>query len=152
MKKILIATDGSPSALEAVEFGLELAEEQGSVPIFVHVAPATEVLPVAGFGMGAPVSVPHDPDDGDRTSLVEAMDMAGRAGMRAKTKLLSGDPAHEILDYASTIDADLIVVGTRGHGMISSALLGSVSRALLHRAKRPVLVVRGVHERVESLA
>ena len=38
MKKILIATDGSPSALQAVEFGLELAEEHQAEPIFVHVA------------------------------------------------------------------------------------------------------------------
>ena len=59
MKTIVIATDGSPSALEAVEYGLDLASDQEAEPIFVHVAPATDVLPVTGFGMGAPASVPH---------------------------------------------------------------------------------------------
>ncbi len=151
MKKILIATDGSPSAVQAVEFGLELAAEQGAVPIFVHVAPATEVLPVAGFGMGAPVSVPHEPGLEDRASLVEAVELAERQGMHARTKLLAGDAPKEILAYADAIEADLIVVGSRGHGAISSALLGSVSRDLLHGAKRPVLVVRGAPERVEAL-
>ena len=52
MKKIVIATDGSPSAIQAIEFGIELAVEQGVEPTFVHVAPGTEVLPVTGFAMG----------------------------------------------------------------------------------------------------
>ena len=52
MKTIVIATDGSPSALEAVEYGLELASDQDAEPIFVHVAPPTEVLPVTCFGLG----------------------------------------------------------------------------------------------------
>jgi hypothetical protein len=49
MKGILIATDGSESAHQALEFGLELAEEQGTMPIVVHVAPAVEILPYASF-------------------------------------------------------------------------------------------------------
>jgi nucleotide-binding universal stress UspA family protein len=149
MKKIVIATDGSPSGLEAVEYGLELAAEQGAEPILVHVAPATEVLPVAAYGMGAPVSVPHEPDEYDRASLDEAVDIAARQGLEAKAVLLVGNAAHEIVTYADSVDADLIVVGSRGHGAIAGALLGSVSSRLLHEAKRPVLVVRGVADRAE---
>lgn len=152
MKKILIATDGSPSARQAIEFGLELAEEQGSQPIFVYVAPATDVLPVAAFGMGAPVTVPREPSDADRAPLDEALRIAEEAGLNAKTKLLAGDAARQIVEYADSIDADLIVVGSRGHGAISSALLGSVSRGVLHEAKRPVLIVREVPQPVESVA
>jgi nucleotide-binding universal stress UspA family protein len=48
----------------------------------------------------------------------------------------------EIVSYADTIDADLIVIGSRGHGAFLNALLGSVSRGVLHEARRPVLVVR----------
>lgn len=144
MKKIVIATDGSPSALEAVEYGLELAADQGAEPIVVHVAPATEVIPVAGYGMGGPVAVPHELDEYDRASLDEAVEIAARRGLEAKTELLVGNAAHAIVAYADSVDADLIVVGSRGHGAIAGALLGSVSRRVLHEAKRPVLVVRTV--------
>jgi nucleotide-binding universal stress UspA family protein len=152
MKKIVIATDGSPSALEAVEYGLELAADQGAEPIFVHVAPATEVLPVVGYGMGAPVSVPHEPDEHDRTSLDEAMEIAAQKGLEAKAELVMGNAAHAIVAYADSVDADLIVVGSRGHGTIAGALLGSVSRSVLHEAKRPVLVVRTAADRAEIVA
>jgi nucleotide-binding universal stress UspA family protein len=142
MKKILIATDGSPSALQAVEFGLELAQEHGAEPTFVHVAPAADVLPVAGFAIAGPVSVPHELDEHDRSSLDEARSIAEERGLEAQTKLLVGAAARQILTYADEIDADLIVVGSRGLGTIGGALLGSVSRAVLRDAKRPVLIVR----------
>ena len=93
MRKILIATDGSPAALQAVELGLELAEEQHAQPTFVHVAPAADVLPVTGFAMAGPVSVPHELAEADRSSLDEAVLIAEMRGIDAQTKLLAGDPA-----------------------------------------------------------
>ncbi len=141
MKTIVIATDGSPSAREALEFGLELAREQGAAATVVHVAPALDVLPGTGFAPGG--ATPHQLTDDDRASLVEARVLAEDGGVEIRTELLTGHPADEIVAYADNVDADLIVVGSRGHGAIASALLGSVSRAVLHEAKRPILVVRG---------
>jgi nucleotide-binding universal stress UspA family protein len=144
MKKILIATDGSHSAHEALEFGLDLAAEQDAWAFVVYVAPAVDVMPYANFAVVAP-TVPHELSEHDRGPLNEAFQIAVEKDVDVKTDLLKGNPADEIVAFADTIDADLIVVGSRGHGAIASALLGSVSRSVLHESRRPVLVVRGTH-------
>ena len=141
MKTIVIATDGSPSAHEAVEFGLDLAAEQKADAVLVHVAPAVDLLPTTGFGMSA--AQVHAPTDEDRRSLEDAKALATERGVETRTELLVGDAVDEIVAYADSIDADLIVIGSRGHGAIASALLGSVSRGVLRETRRPVLVVRG---------
>jgi nucleotide-binding universal stress UspA family protein len=141
MKKILIATDGSDEAREAVDFGLELADEHAAQVVFVHVAPAVDVVPTSGFGMTG--AVPHELTDYDWSPLTDARALAEERGVEARTQMLRGETADEIVAYADTIDADLIVVGSRGHGTLASALLGSVSRGVLREARRPVLIVRG---------
>ena len=149
MNKILIATDGSESAHEAVEFGLDLAAEQGARAFIVHVAPTVDVMPYANFGYVGP-SVPHEFDEHDRECLQEAAEHGAEKGVDVETALLKGRPTDEIVTYADTIDADLIVVGSRGHGTIASALIGSVSRGVLHESRRPGLIVRGAHVAAEA--
>ena len=80
----------------------------------------------------------------------EAETIAEQHDVRSTTKLLNGDVVDEIVAYADNLDADIIVVGSRGHGALASALLGSVSRGILSESKRPVLVVRG-HARTSEL-
>jgi nucleotide-binding universal stress UspA family protein len=144
MKKILIATDGSASAAEAVEFGVELAAEHQAKVIFVHVDPALEPLPgVLGFAGSLP-RVPHELDAVDRVPLDEAQAVATRQGVEASSKILVGNAIDEIVAYADSQGADMIVVGSRGHGTFVSALLGSVSRGVLSESKRPVAVIRGL--------
>ena len=96
MKKILIATDGSPAAVEVVEFGLELAVEQGAEAIFVHVAPAVDVIPLVSFGMTG--SLPHELNDVDREPLEAAVALADQHGVVATTKLLRGNTVDEMLE------------------------------------------------------
>jgi len=150
MKKILIATDGSDEAREAVDFGLELADEHAAQVVFVHVAPAVDVVPTSGFGMTG--AVPHELTDYDWSPLTDARALAEERGVDARTQMLRGETADEIVAYADTIDADLIVVGSRGHGTLASALLGSVSRGVLREARRPVLIVRGTRVPVTAEA
>jgi nucleotide-binding universal stress UspA family protein len=141
MKRIVVATDGSPSSAEAVSFGVELAREQESELIFVHVVPTLDVVPVVGFGsIGG--AFPHEPTQHDHELLEDAAAVAAEHGVVATTALLRGDTVDEIVAFADSHDTDLIVVGSRGHGSISSALLGSVSRGVLRESKRPVLIVR----------
>ena len=152
MKKIVIATDGSPSARAAVAYGLELAAEQRAEAVIVHVAPAVDVLPTAALGYGAPGARPHEPTPDDRAALEEAAARAGEAGVPVTTVLLSGDAVDEIVAYADEIDAEMIVVGSRGHGAMASTVLGSVSHGVIHEARRPVLVVRRARVRTKEPA
>jgi nucleotide-binding universal stress UspA family protein len=55
--------------------------------------------------------------------------------------VMVGGPAHAIEEIADKANADLIVVGTRGHSPVVGLLLGSVTQRLLHIAHRPVLVI-----------
>jgi nucleotide-binding universal stress UspA family protein len=143
MERILIAIDGSPASHEAVEFGVELAAEQNAAVIFVHVVRPLDVVPMACFGMAAGAR-PHDVTEEERQPLVEARAVAEQRGVRATTKLLAGDTVDEIVACADNLDVDLIVIGSRGHGTLTSALLGSVSRGVVSESKRPVLIIRGL--------
>jgi nucleotide-binding universal stress UspA family protein len=140
MERILIAADGSPSAAHAVTVGVDLAAAQGAAVTFLHVVPPAFVRP----GRLAPATLLDPrPYREDAIALGAAADVAREAGVEADVVVVRGDPADEIVVYADTIDADLIIVGSRGHKAVASALLGSVSRGVLREARRPVLVARG---------
>jgi len=142
MKKILIATDGSPSAVEALEFGLDIAGEEEAEAIVVHVVPSVESIPAGSYGM-AQAAIVHEVTGADRAPLEQAVELAAEKGLPVTTELLVGSTIAEITGYADHCDVDLIVVGSRGHGMLTNALLGSVSLGVLRHTERPVLVVRG---------
>ena len=141
MQTIVIAIDGSTASGEALAFGLGLARDEHAVAVIVHVAPRFDVVPTSLFGVAGWQTLA--PTEAERGILDDALATAASAGVRARCELLTGDPADEIVAYADAIDADLIVVGWRGHGALSSAVHGSVSRGVLNHARRPVLVVRG---------
>jgi nucleotide-binding universal stress UspA family protein len=142
MNTILVATDGSQAAREAVEFGVALAAEHDAAVVFVHVAPRLDRVPMSAFGMVG--AVPHEPTAGDYEVLEKAEAVAEEHGVRARSKVLAGDVADEIVAYADDIGADLTVVGSRGRGTVTSALLGSASHQVLAESRRPVAIIKGV--------
>jgi nucleotide-binding universal stress UspA family protein len=146
MKKILIATDGSATAEAAIDAGLELAVDDHAEVVFVHVTSVLE-FPSAANGSKAPERLPRMETD---AALVEALEQARKCGVPAEAELLIGYAPKQILRLARDIDADLIVVGSRGLGRVKSAILGSTSREVLTKADRPVMIVRttGVRELV----
>jgi nucleotide-binding universal stress UspA family protein len=139
MNQILIATDGSPSAEEAVGVGLELAKEQGADVTFVHVTQADEFH----GGRGGSHAIPHREElDESEATLEAAAQAAEAAGVSYALERISGETVETIVALADAKDVDLIVVGSRGRNPLATALLGSVSNGVLRRAGRPVLVVK----------
>jgi len=136
-KTIVWANDGSEPAEQALPLVKELARESGATVTMVHVVERVE-------GIGA-VGIPHRADEGDvQAHLKQLADELSGEGIKTSLEI-RGDvgsyPAHEVVDVARKIDADLIVAGTRGHSVIGGLLLGSVTNRLLHISPCPVLVV-----------
>lgn len=138
MKRIVIGTDGSSDAIKAVDGGLELARGLGASVTFVCARVATGSL------LGEPFFQRElDAEVAQAREVVgEAMSKAATAGVAADYEILDGGPAEAILRVADTRDADLVVVGSRGFGAVQSAIFGSVSKELIRRSHRPVLVVK----------
>jgi nucleotide-binding universal stress UspA family protein len=134
---IVIATDGSPHGDRALALAESLAREAAARLVVVH------VLELVG-GKGGSV-YPAAADEDEIEQHIETKVEKLRAdGMDATWVLRStrlGGPAHEIADVAAEVEADVIIVGTRGRSPVSGFLLGSVPIRLLHVAHRPVLVV-----------
>ena len=135
-KTILWATDGSESADRALPYAKALAQGEGGRLAVVH---GKEVF--VGRAGGYPVLAD---DDELVTKIRGQVDEARKEGIDATLTLASGPAphaAHMIADAAREVDADVIVVGTRGHAPIAGLLLGSVTQRLLHIAPCPVLSV-----------
>jgi nucleotide-binding universal stress UspA family protein len=149
MRKILIATDGSVEAREAVEYGLALASEQDAAAVLLQVIPPIDWTMLDRGAVIRPI--PEEIERRRGIALDEAAALAEEHGVRVTFEVVAGVPADEIVAYADNHDVDVIVLGSRGRGSVASALLGSVSHAVLHDAHRPVLVVRGtnVHAKAE---
>jgi nucleotide-binding universal stress UspA family protein len=141
MKRVLVATDGSITAADAVGFAVEYALAHDAELIFVHVVPTIDFVPPLGVEDSG-TALPHEPTGHDHAVLQRAAAAAAEYGVSATTVLLGGSTAEEIVAHAESNDIDLIVIGSRGQGAISSALLGSVVLGVLHAAKQPVIVIR----------
>lgn len=136
-KTIVVATDGSPHGDRALALAESMAREAAARLVVVH------VVELVG-GKGGSVYPAAADEDEIRQQIEAKVEKLRVDGLDASIVVRStrlGGPAHEIADVAADIEADVIVVGTRGRSPVSGFLLGSVPTRLLHIAHRPVLVV-----------
>ncbi len=146
--RILLAVDGSPSADRACDLVAGLAWPERTL---VRVVAALDVGPALWGGPWIP-AVPADADllEADAVRelsavLERAREPLAGAGLAVEIELLRGSPRLAIVEEAKLWQPDLTVVGSRGHGPIESALLGSVSSAVVDHSICPVIVARGDH-------
>jgi nucleotide-binding universal stress UspA family protein len=138
--KILLATDGSPSAAEAARYAGQLAQLTGAQVIVLHAYPRVPAfLGEPDFGR-----LIHENLAEAERIVAPALEQLVDAGVDASAEILEGPPAEAVLAVAENSGCDLIVLGTRGYGQLAGMLLGSVSQKVLANATLPVLVVRPV--------
>ena len=141
---IVVGTDGSETAGEAVRQATELAK---SLKASLHLVSAYEPVP-EGRLRDERQQVPDDmqwmvnPREDVDSTLKESAERIGGDGVEVKTYAREGDPADAILDVAEEEDADLIVVGNKGMRGTKRFLLGSVPNKVSHHAPCSVMIIR----------
>jgi nucleotide-binding universal stress UspA family protein len=142
--RIVVGTDGSDTASEAVRQAIELAKATGAS---LDVVGAYEPVPSSRLREESS-EVPGDvayavgPREDVSVVLEAASGQARQQGIEAQTHAREGDPADAILDVAEETDADLIVVGNKGMKGTRRFLLGSVPNKISHHAPCGVYIVR----------
>jgi nucleotide-binding universal stress UspA family protein len=128
--RVVVGTDGSRHAECAVAEAAELAAATGA-----------ELVAVCAVGLLAGALAPGG-HEAIRAELEHAWtEPVRRCAIPVRTEVRDGNPVQVLLDVADEVDANVIVVGSRGFGGFPNLLLGSTSTQLAQHSRRPVLIV-----------
>jgi nucleotide-binding universal stress UspA family protein len=142
--RIVVGTDGSDTAAEAVRQAVDLAKLAGAE---LNIVSAYAPLPkrrVEGEKLDAPADVQYEIGPREDVNLVldAAAAVARKEGVEVQTHPVEAEPAEAILNVAEETKADLIVVGNKGMTGARRFLLGSVPNNVSHHAPCSVIIVR----------
>ncbi|KAK9078576.1 hypothetical protein SSX86_002633 [Deinandra increscens subsp. villosa] len=158
--KVVVAIDESEGSLYALQWALENlylhptppppAEEEAAAVITVlyvqpHFQPPHTAVPVGPVIFATPGvmdSVKKAQEQSASQVVSRASKLCQQHMIKGDVMVIRGNPKEMIVEAAEDMNADLLVVGSRGLGQIKRAFLGSVSDYCVHHAKCPVLVVR----------
>jgi nucleotide-binding universal stress UspA family protein len=143
-RSIVVGTDGSDTAAQAVRQAVDLASSVGAK---IELVSAYEPVPAQRLReerREAPADLQWavNPREDVDVTLQQAADVARKAGVPVNLYPRQGDPADAILDVAEEQNADLIVVGNKGMTGAKRFLLGSVPNKVSHHAPCSVLIIR----------
>ena len=141
MLKILIAVDGSELSLDGVHHALALVGQglKASIVLANVQEPATlyELVTTRDPDLIAAASL----EAGDHL-MASAKALLDAAGVAYGTDVGVGDVAHTLVDMIERSGCDMVIIGAKGQGAITSALLGSVSQEVAHASPVPVTIVK----------
>jgi len=136
--RILVAVDHSEISDRAVLAARDLAVLSNGEVWVLH-------LREREIGVKTGVLVPDETTDEANAQVAASVEVLTQAGVKAHGAVrntIFGYAAREIVNDAIEVDADVIVMGSRGRGDIAGLLLGSTAHKVIHLSDRPVLVVR----------
>ncbi len=137
IKKILVPLDGSKNSIRGLDNAISIARACQATVTGVYILPLYPRNLVDAI-------IPYiiHPERKAKKFLADAKKRAAQKGILFKSKLVWGSPTSEIQDMANSKKFDLIVIGARGMGFVKELFLGSVSNAIVHKSKIPVMVVK----------
>jgi nucleotide-binding universal stress UspA family protein len=143
-RTILLATDGSADAALAARAAVNLARQPG---VALHVVHAWQLIDPAEY-VALVTPLPPTYADDLEAAAHEVLDnetrrIAGLGGTVAAAHCRLGRPVEAILAVAEELNAELLVLGSRGYGLVHRLVVGSVAEGVVQLASCPVLVVRG---------
>jgi nucleotide-binding universal stress UspA family protein len=142
--RIVVGTDGSETAAEAVRQAIDLAKMSGATLSIVSAYEPISKRRVEGEKLDAPADVQYEINPREDVNLVldTAAAAARKEGVEVQIHPVEDDPADAILNVAEESNADLIVVGNKGMTGARRFLLGSVPNNVSHHAPCSVIIVR----------
>jgi nucleotide-binding universal stress UspA family protein len=142
--RIVVGTDGSDTAAEAVRQAVDLAKLSGAGLSIVSAYEPVSRRRIEDEQQGAPSDVQYEIGPREDVNLVleQAAATAKQEGLEVQTHPVEGNPTDAILTVAEETDADLIVVGNKGMTGARRFLLGSVPNNVSHHAPCSVIIVR----------
>ena len=138
---IVVATDFGPESEKAIAYALELARKLDARVHLVHgfVVPS---IPGPEAGLPLPPSVTLEMERASRQALDQTLARHQREGVPLEAHFKWEDPRHAVVDAATELKADLVVIGTHGRKGLKRALMGSVAESVVRFAPCTVLTVR----------
>ena len=145
IKRIVVATDFSDLAAEAIETAVAFAKESGAMVDLVHVAAeAAYPIPPPMDMIRMPVDLPSAVSEASARLATEE-DRVRARGVVCEGNVLVGRADAEIVGHAAKTHSDLIILGTHGRSGLPHAFLGSVAEKVVQHAHCPVLTVPAPH-------
>ena len=141
VQRIVVGIDGSQPSRLALQWAMRQAKLTGATVDAIHVWDTPAI-----YGQTPAVVMPDVMENAAERLVADTiLEVAGaHPAVPVRGRAVQGYPAAVLIGAAQ--DADLLVVGSRGHGGFVGALLGSVSQHCIHHATCPVVVIRGPHE------
>ena len=140
--RILVPTDFSPGAEEALEHAIEFARTFSAEIHLVH-SFATNPGCITPYSPGVPYEMIAAIRKAAASRLTEEVETVKQAGIEVREHLVEEHPSQAIASVAEQIEADLIIMGTRGLTGLKHIMLGSVAERVVRIAPCPVLTVGG---------
>ncbi|KAF7074692.1 hypothetical protein CFC21_079524 [Triticum aestivum] len=145
--KVVVAVDASEESLHALSWALDnvVRHHPGASVVVLHAQHRVDHFVAHGLAYAPPTaldSMRRAQEENSRRVVARALDVCRQKQASATAAVVEGDPKEAIYQAVEEMRADLLVLGSRGLGMIKRALLGSVSDYLAHHACCPVLIVK----------